>query len=177
MRRVVCAEYGPPSLLTIVEEDDLVARPGGVVVDVQAAGVNFVDALFVAGTYQIKIPPPFTPGTEVAGVISAVGDGVDGWSVGDRVLASTFGGYASQVGLGAASLIRMPENLDFDQAAALLQSYCTMWFAFTRRMQLQARARVLVLGAGGARGLKRCGPGVEPCARIDVPRSTFPAAR
>jgi NADPH2:quinone reductase len=137
----------------LVDEPDLSPRAGQVIVDVAAAGVNFVDALFVAGTYQIKIPPPFTPGTECAGVISSVGEGVDGFVVGDRVLATTFGGFASQCALGASSVTRVPDNLDLDQAAALMQSYCTMWFAYTRRMQLRAGQRVLVLGAGGGIGL------------------------
>jgi NADPH2:quinone reductase len=122
--------------------------------------VNFVDALFVQGTYQIKIPPPFTPGSDFAGTIAAVGNGVEGWSVGDPVLGTTFGAYASQIAVAAASLTRVPATIGLDQAAALLQSYCTMWFAFTRRMQLQPGQRVLVLGAGGGIGL----------AAIDVAR-------
>ncbi|MEY2397912.1 MAG: NADPH:quinone reductase [Actinomycetota bacterium] len=153
MRRVVCTEYGPPSLLRVVDEPDLDARPGVAVVDVEAAGVNFVDALFVQGTYQIKIPPPFTPGSDFAGTVRAVGDGVDNIAVGDRVLGATFGAYASQLAAPANTLTRLPPNLDVDRAAALLQSYCTMWFAFTRRMQLRAGQRVLVLGAGGGVGL------------------------
>jgi NADPH2:quinone reductase len=153
VRRIVCNEYGPPSLLQVVESDDLAPREGQVVVDVAAAGVNFVDALFVQGTYQIKIPPPFTPGSDFAGVIRAVGDGVAGWSVGDSVLGSSFGAYASQIAASAASLTRVPSTIGLDQAAALLQSYCTMWFAFTRRMALQPGQRVLVLGAGGGIGL------------------------
>ncbi|MEY2473173.1 MAG: NADPH:quinone reductase [Actinomycetota bacterium] len=153
MRRIVCSEYGPPSLLQVVESDDLTPRAGQVVVDVRAAGVNFVDALFVQGTYQIKIPPPFTPGSDFAGVVSAVGEGVDGWSVGDNVLGTAFGAYASQMAVAATSLTRVPSTIGLDQAAALLQSYCTMWFAYTRRMSLQPGQRVLVLGAGGGIGL------------------------
>ncbi|HVT76622.1 MAG TPA: NADPH:quinone oxidoreductase family protein [Acidimicrobiales bacterium] len=153
MRRIVCSENGPPSLLHVVESDDLVPREGQVVVDIAAAGVNFVDALFVQGTYQIKIPPPFTPGSDYAGVISAVGPGVEGFAVGDHVLGSGFGAYASQLAVSPFSLTRVPSTIGLDQAAALLQSYCTMWFAFTRRMTLQPGQRVLVLGAGGGIGL------------------------
>jgi NADPH:quinone reductase len=123
------------------------------VVDVAAAGVNFVDALFVQGTYQIKIPPPFTPGSDFAGTIAAVGAGVEGWNAGDAVLGTSFGAYASQIAVGATSLTRVPSTIGLDQAAALLQSYCTMWFAYTRRMSLQPSQRVLVLGAGGGIGL------------------------
>jgi NADPH2:quinone reductase len=140
-------------LLQVVGSDDLVPRDGQLVVDIAAAGVNFVDALFVQGTYQIKIPPPFTPGSDFAGTVSAVGGGVDGWSVGDPVLGTTFGAYASQIAVAASSVTRVPPTIGLDQAAALLQSYCTMWFAFTRRMSLQPGQRVLVLGAGGGIGL------------------------
>jgi NADPH:quinone reductase len=153
VRRIVCSEYGPPSLLNVVESDDLVPRDGQVVVDIAAAGVNFVDALFVQGTYQIKIPPPFTPGSDFAGVVSAVGGGVDGLAVGDNVLGSGFGAYASQMAVAAGSLTHVPSTIGLDQAAALLQSYCTMWFAYTRRMTLAPGQRVLVLGAGGGIGL------------------------
>jgi NADPH2:quinone reductase len=153
VRRIVCSEYGPPALLTIVEEPDLVPGPGQVVVAVESAGVNYVDVLLVAGTYQIKIPPPFTPGTELAGTVVALGDGVDGWTIGDRVLATTFGAFASQVSVPVGTLSRVPDGLDLDRAAALVQSYTTMWFALTRRTTLTPGQTVLVLGAGGGIGL------------------------
>ncbi len=153
MRRIVCSEYGPPALLTIVEEPDLVPGPGQVVVAVESAGVNYVDVLLVAGTYQIKIPPPFTPGTELAGTVVALGDGVDGWTIGHRVLATTFGAFASHVSVPVRALSRVPDGLDLDRAAALVQSYTTMWFALTRRTTLTPGQTVLVLGAGGGIGL------------------------
>ncbi|MDP1795595.1 MAG: NADPH:quinone oxidoreductase family protein [Acidimicrobiales bacterium] len=153
MRRIVCTEYGTPDKLEIVEGDDLDAGPGQVVVDIAAAGVNFVDALFVQGTYQIKIPPPFTPGSDWAGTVSKVGDGVENLAVGDQVLGMGFGAFASQLRVGAQQAIKAPPTIDLHQAAALMQSYCTMWFAFTRRMQLQPGQKVLVLGAGGGIGL------------------------
>src|SRR5690349_11963301 len=110
MRRVVCNEMAPLDQLAIVDVDLLTPRDDQVVIDVRAAGVNFVDALFVQGKYQIKPPTPFTPGGELAGVISAVGAGVDGWSVGDRVLASTgLGAFAEQVAVSPFSLVRIPE--------------------------------------------------------------------
>lgn len=162
MRRVVCTHWGEPEGLEIHESEDLTAGPGQVVIDVAAAGVNFVDALFVAGTYQIKFPPPFTPGSECAGVISAVADGVDGFAVGDSVLASGgLGGYASQVAMSASAVTKVPEGLSLPVAAALGQSYCTAWFTMTRRMTVQPGETVLVLGASGGVGL----------ASIDVARS------
>jgi NADPH2:quinone reductase len=153
MRRVVCTEYGPPRLLQVVEEPDPTAGPGQVVVAVEAAGVNFADALTVAGKYQIKIPTPFTPGMELAGTISAAGDGVEDFAVGDRVLGMVFGAYASHVVVPTGSLVRVPDGLDLDRAASLVQNYSTMWFSLTRRTQLTAGETVLVLGAGGGIGL------------------------
>lgn len=162
MRRIVCNEWGEPEGLVLEETDDLVAAPGRVVVDVEAAGVNFVDALFVAGTYQIRFPPPFTPGSECAGVVSAVGKGVEGFGPGDRVIVSGgLGCYASQVSVAPGALTRLPDAIPSDVAAALVQSYCTAWFTMTRRMTVQPGEKVLVLGASGGVGL----------AAIDVARS------
>lgn len=162
LRKVVCSSFGPLDGLGIEDMTPLTAAPGRVVVDVRAAGVNFVDALFVQGKYQIKPPVPFTPGSEIAGEIAAVGEGVEGWAVGDRVLASCgLGGFAGQVSLSPRSLQRLPSSLSFGQAAALTQSYGTALFALTRRMALQEGEWVLVLGAGGGVGL----------AMIDVARS------
>jgi NADPH2:quinone reductase len=162
MRRVVCTEWGEPELLVVEEAPDPSPGPGQVLVEVEAAGVNFVDALFVAGTYQIKVPPPFTPGSELAGTVVAVGDGVESVSVGDRVLASMgLGAYASHAVVAEASVVPVPADLSAATAAALVQSYCTMWFALTRRTTVASGETVLVLGAGGGVGL----------AAIDVARS------
>jgi NADPH2:quinone reductase len=162
MRRVVCQAWGPPEDLELVEEADPVPGPGQVVVEVAAAGVNFVDALFVAGTYQIKVPPPFTPGSELAGTVVAVGEGVEGVVVGDRVLSSLgLGAFADRVVVPARALARVPDGVDLATAAALGQSYCTAWFALRRRTSVAAGEWVLVLGAGGGVGL----------AAIDVARS------
>ena len=86
VRALVCRSFAPLDELTIEEQPDLVPGPGQVVVDVEAAGANFVDALLVQGLYQIKPPLPFTPGMEVAGVVSVVAEDVEGVAVGDRVL-------------------------------------------------------------------------------------------
>jgi len=125
-----------------------------VVVDVRAAGVNFVDGLICQGRYQIKPPVPFVPGSEIAGVVLATGAGVAGVEPGDRVIAFTgFGGFAEQVVVPALSLVAMPDTIDFDQAATLIQSYCTVLFTLTRRTTLASGEWVLVLGAGGGVGL------------------------
>ncbi len=154
MRRIVCPELGPPDVLVVQDGPPLEAGPGRVVVDVAAAGVNYVDALFVAGQYQIKPPLPFTPGSEVAGTVAAVGDGVDEVEVGDRVLAMPgLGGYAEQVDLSSRQVAVVPEALSLPAAAAFTQSYCTALFALRDRAHLAAGETVLVLGAGGGVGL------------------------
>jgi NADPH:quinone reductase len=154
MRAVVCSEFAPLDRLTIETRDDLVASPGRVVIDVKAAGVNFVDALFVQGKYQIKPTLPFTPGNEVAGDVVAVGDGVDDVEPGDRVLATVgLGGYASQVSVAAPAVVPIPDSLTYGQAAGFVQSYATMQFAYTVRTRMEAGETVLVLGAGGGIGL------------------------
>jgi NADPH2:quinone reductase len=161
MRAVVCQELAPIDHLVVEERPDPEPGPGQVVVAVRAAGVNYVDGLFVQGRYQIKPPLPFTPGGEVAGDVVAVGDGVADVAAGDRVFAMCgLGGFASHVVLPARSAVRIPGALSYGQAAGLVQSYGTMLFSFTRRTHLAAGEWVLVLGAGGGIGL----------AAIDVAR-------
>ena len=153
MRRIVCREVGPLVGLEIENASSPEPGPGQVVIDVRAAGVNFVDALFVRGRYQIKPPTPFTPGGEVAGVISAVNDGADGLAVGDRVIASCgLGGFAEQVVAGATSVFPLPDAIGFEIGATVVQSYATALFSLTRRTVLAAGEWVLVLGAGGGVG-------------------------
>ena len=154
MRSVTCTEIGPLERLVVGEGPDPEVRPGGVVVEVEAAGVNYVDALFVQGRYQIKPPVPFVPGSEVAGRIVEVGEGVDGWAPGDRVMAMVgLGGFASRVAAPARSLVRVPDRMDSARAAGFIQSYCTALFALSRRARLAAGETVVVLGAGGGVGL------------------------
>jgi NADPH:quinone reductase len=154
VRTVVCHELGPPSLLRIEERPDPVPAAGQVLVEVEAAGVNFVDGLFIAGQYQIKPPLPFTPGSEIAGRVAAVGAGVDQFGIGQRVIASPgLGGYASHVLAAPAALTPIPDRLDGPRAATFTQSFCTCLYALRQRADVQAGETVLVLGAGGGIGL------------------------
>ncbi len=154
MRAVVCHELGPPDVLVVEERADPVAGDGQVVVAVRAAGVNYVDALFVSGSYQIKPSLPFVPGSEIAGTVVEVGAGVEGVAAGDRVLAMPgLGGFADRVALSAAQVVAVPEGVSFTQAATFVQSYCTALFALRTRAALAAGETVLVLGAGGGVGL------------------------
>jgi NADPH2:quinone reductase len=158
MRAVVCNELGPPSLLAMEERPDPEPRPGQVVVDIEAAGVNYVDALFVGGQYQIKPPLPFVPGTESAGVIAAVGEGVDDLEVGQRVLVSAgLGGFATKLAAGASTVMVLPDVLDAARAATFTQSYSTCLYALRARAAAQPGECVLVLGAGGGVGLAAIG--------------------
>ena len=154
MRSIVATSYAPLDQLRIVDSPDLHPGPGHVVVEVEAAGVNFVDSLLVQGLYQVKPPLPYTPGTEVAGRIGTVGDGVVGFEVGQRVLAlPSSGGYATQVTAAASSLIALPDVLSAGQAAGLVQSYGTMLYALSRRTEIVPDEWTVVLGAGGGIGL------------------------
>jgi NADPH2:quinone reductase len=154
VRAVVCHELGPPSLLRIEERPDPVPAAGQVLVEVEAAGVNFVDGLFIAGQYQIKPPLPFTPGSEIAGRIAAVGRGVEQFDLGQRVIASPgLGGYASHLVTAPSALTPIPDQLDGPRAATFTQSYCTCLYALRQRAQVRPDETVLVLGAGGGIGL------------------------
>jgi len=158
VRTVICRELGAPSLLTVEERPDLRPDPRQVCVAVEAAGVNFVDGLFIAGQYQIKPPLPFTPGSEVAGTIDGVGSEVEGFTVGQRVMASTgLGGYASQVLVHAHALVPLPDRLDSPRAATFTQSFSTCLFALRERAHVCPDESVLVLGAGGGIGLAAIG--------------------
>ncbi len=120
--------------------------------------MNYVDALFVAGQYQIKPAVPFVPGTECAGTVSAVGDSVDGLRVGQRVLVSAgLGGFATKVAAAASAVTVVPDVLDAPRAATFTQSYSTCLYALRDRAQVQPGEAVLVLGAGGGVGLAAIG--------------------
>lgn len=154
MRAVLCKSYGPPEQLVTEQVDDPVAGRGQAVVDVHACGVNFPDLLIIQNLYQLKPPLPFSPGSEIAGVVAEVGDGVEEVSPGDRVIALTgFGGFAERVVCAADRLIPIPEQMDFTTAACFLLAYATAYHALRDRAELQPGEKVLVLGAAGGVGL------------------------
>src|SRR5881628_901172 len=110
MKAVLCKQYGPPDSLVVEDVPSPVAGPGEVVVSVKAASVNFPDVLIIQNKYQFKPPLPFSPGSEVAGVVKEIGDGVDRVKPGDRVMAfTTYGGFAEEVKIAATRLVPMPE--------------------------------------------------------------------
>lgn len=167
MKAIVCSAWGPPDDLVVANLPDLVAAPGQVVVDVQAAGVNFPDVLTIRGEYQFKPALPFTPGCELAGVIRAVGDGVTGFKPGDRVIAFTReGAFAEQAMVPASMLMPMPPGMEFDIAAAITLTYGTSHHALVGRAGLQAGETLLVLGAAGGVGLAAIEIGKALGARV-----------
>ncbi len=128
--------------------------PGCLRIAVSACGVNYVDALFVQGKYQIKPPTPFVPGMEVVGRITEIAPDVTGCRLGERVFANVgLGGYSSEVVVSAKRVVRLPSSLTDGCAATFMQSYLTAWFALVERARVEKNRWLLVLGAGGGVGL------------------------
>src|SRR6476646_6532140 len=126
MRAVLCKAFGPPESLVVEEVPSPQPGPGEVVIDVKAAGVNFPDVLIIQGKYQVKPALPFTPGSELAGVVLSVGDGVSHVKAGDAVIAFVAqGAFAQQAVASAAAVMPMPPGMDFDTAAAITLTYGT----------------------------------------------------
>ncbi|MFL6708749.1 MAG: NADPH:quinone oxidoreductase family protein [Massilia sp.] len=154
MKAVRCAQWGLPDSLVVEELPALVAGPGEVVIDVKAAGVNFPDVLIIQGKYQVKPALPFTPGSELSGVVAQVGDGVSHLKIGDKVIAFVAqGAFAEQAVASAAAVMPMPPGMDFDTAAAITLTYGTSHHAVVDRAALKAGETMLVLGAAGGVGL------------------------
>ena len=153
MRALLCTEYGPVSGLRVADLPEPVAGPGQVVVRVEAAGLNYPDALMVMGKYQVKPPLPFAPGMELAGTVAAVGAGVQGLRAGDPVMATTTtGAFAEACAVPAERVLPRPAGLPADLAAASLLTYGTTMHALADRGRLQAGETLLVLGAAGGVG-------------------------
>jgi NADPH:quinone reductase len=154
MKAVLCKQFGPPESLVLEELPALEAGPGEVVVSVKAASVNFPDVLIIQNKYQFKPPLPFSPGSELAGIVKEVGDGVKGVRAGDRVMAfTTYGAFAEEAKTEAARLVPLPAGMDFVTGAAFLLTYATSDHALRDRGQLKAGETLLVLGAAGGVGL------------------------
>ncbi|OBG34497.1 NADPH:quinone oxidoreductase [Mycobacterium alsense] len=166
MRAVVCHSYGTPDDLVVEDVADPVPGPGQLVVRVRAAAVNFPDVLLIAGKYQVKIPVPFTPGSELAGEVVAVGDGA-GFHPGQRVVATTpTGAFAEQAVLDAASAALMPDGADFASAAAFGVTYRTAYHALRSIAEVAQGDWVVVLGAAGGVGLAAVDLAVAMKARV-----------
>ena len=167
MKAIVCNSWGLPDTLVLEDLPDVVPAAGQVAIDVQAAGVNFPDVLIIQNKYQVKPALPFIPGSELAGTIRAIGDGVTSFKVGDRVIAFVGqGAFAQQVAVPAQAVMPMPPGMDFDIAAAITLTYGTSHHAVVDRAQLKAGETMLVLGAAGGVGLAAIDIGKALGARV-----------
>ena len=171
MKAVLCKQFGPPDSLVVEDVASPKASTGEVVIAVKAASVNFPDVLIIQNKYQFKPPLPFSPGSELAGVVKEVGAGVQGFKPGDKVMAfTTYGAFAEEVRTEASRLIPLPEKMDFVTGAAFLLTYGTTDHALRDRGALAAGETLLVLGAAGGVGLaaveigKALGAHVIACA-------------
>ncbi len=155
MRALVCKQYGSPDDLVVETLDDPTPGDGEIVVDIEAAGINFPDVLVIMGQYQVKTPLPFVPGHEAAGTVSAVGDGASRFNVGDRVILTTTAGgaFAEKCAIDERLAMPLPETLDFAQAAGFTITYSTSYHALKQSAQLDAGETLLVLGAAGGVGI------------------------
>ncbi len=174
MKAILCKQFGPPESLVVEELPSPKPGAGEVVISVKAASVNFPDVLIIQNKYQFKPPLPFSPGSELAGVVKEVGAGVSNVKPGDKVIAfTTYGAFAEEVRTEAARLVPLPENMSFESAAAFLLTYGTSDHALRDRAALKAGETLLVLGAAGGVGLaaieigKALGARVIACASSD----------
>jgi NADPH:quinone reductase len=167
MRAVRCHEMVGPQGLRVDEVPEPLAGAGQVLIDVQAAGVNFPDVLLSRGKYQFKPTPPFSPGGEVAGVVRAVGSGVGSLAVGDRVAAwAIHGGFAERLAVPELGAVKLPDSVSIEVGAATLITYGTTYHALVDRAHLRPGETLLVLGAAGGVGLAAVELGKQLGARV-----------
>ncbi len=155
MRAVVITQTGGPEVLQVEQRPDPQPGRGEVLIDVRAAGVNFADLLARMGLYPDAPKLPAVVGYEVAGVVAALGEAVDGsLAVGQRVVAPThFGGYAERAVAQADGVIAIPDAIGFEAAAAIPIAYATAWEALVRLGDLRSGERVLIHAAAGGVGI------------------------
>ena len=154
MKALLSHEPGGPETLRLDDIAEPQPGPGELLVRVRAAAINYPDVLIIEDKYQLKPPRPFAPGGELSGEVEAVGDDVEGWSAGDRIVAVTgFGALAEKVVIPAKSAFRLPSERSFEEGAGLLLTYATSIHALLDRGKLQAGQTLLVLGAAGGVGL------------------------
>ena len=167
MKALLSHEPGGPETLKLSELPSPAAGPGELLVRVRAAAINYPDVLIIEDKYQLKPPRPFAPGGEIAGEVIGVGEGVEGWSAGDRLIAVPgFGGLVEEIVIPARSAFRLPESRSFTDGAALLLTYATSIHALWDRGRLQAGQTLLVLGAAGGVGLAAVELGKARGARV-----------
>ncbi len=174
MKAVLCKQFGPPESLVLEDLPSPKPGAGEVVVSIKAASVNFPDVLIIQNKYQFKPPLPFSPGSELAGVVKEVGPGVTNVKAGDKVIAFvTFGAFAEEVKTEAVRLLPLPEGMSFEEGASFILTYGTTDHALRDRAQMKSGETLLVLGAAGGVGVaaieigKAMGARVIACASSD----------
>ena len=167
MRALLSYVIGGPQTLRLDEIADPVAGPGELLVRVHAAAINYPDVLIIEDKYQMRPPRPFAPGSEIAGEVEAVGEGIENWRIGDRLIAVPgFGGLAEKIVVPANRAFRLPASRSFAEGSALLMTYGTSIYALYDRGKLEAGQTLLVLGAAGGVGLAAVELGKAKGARV-----------
>lgn len=173
MKALQCVELGMPDKLQINEVPDPDLQPGHVIIDNKAGSVNFPDVLMIQGLYQFQPELPFTPGGESSGTISAVGDDVKDLKIGDRVFAMTgIGAFAEKIIVPSTAVVKIPDSMSFETAAALPMTYGTSIYALKQRAELIEGETLLVLGAAGGVGLASVELGKAMGAKVIAAAST-----
>ena len=167
MKALLSTQVGGPETLVLEDIPSPEAAPGCAVVSVKACGVNYPDVLIIEDRYQFKPPRPFSPGSEISGVVKAVGEGVTNLEPGDRVLGNTgSGGMREEMLIEASRLVPIPDSMPYDEAAAFLMTYGTSYYALKDRGRLRSGESLLVLGAAGGVGLAAVELGKAMGARV-----------
>lgn len=167
MKAMLSVKVGGPETLELTEVPDPDVKKGHLLVRVRASGLNFPDTLIIRDLYQMKPPRPFAPGGEIAGDVIAVGDGVAGFKVGDRVLALTgHGGFVTQINVLATSAAVIPDDMPYEEAACFVFTYGTSHHALKDRARLQPGESLLILGAAGGVGAAAIELGKAAGARV-----------
>ncbi len=173
MKALLSKAVGGPETLVLDEIADPVAGPGELLIAVKACSINYPDVLIIEDKYQFKPERPFAPGSEISGVVEAIGEGVTGWAIGDRMLATTgSGGMVEKKALPAATAFPLPAERSFEEGSALLLTYGTTIHALLDRGKLKAGETLLVLGAAGGVGMAAIELGVAFGARVVAAVST-----
>lgn len=173
MKAIVCEKFAPPSALVLKELASPTPKAKQVLVSVRACSANFPDTLIIQGKYQIKPPLPFTPGSDIAGVVKAVGDEIKHLKVGDEVFGFAMnGGFAEEAIVDGKNVFPKPPNMEFPIAASFLMAYGTSYYALKQRAKIQAGETLLVLGASGGVGLAAVELGKLMGAKVIAAAST-----
>lgn len=173
MKAIVCKELGPPSNLVYTDMPDPTPAANEILINVHACGINFPDTLIIQGLYQFKPDLPFSPGSDVAGVVEAVGADVTRFKPGDEVVAMTgWGGFAEKIVVDANVCFPKPSGMNMVNAASFLMAYGTSYYALKERAHLKEGETLLVLGASGGVGLTAVELGKLMGARVIAAAST-----